>query len=229
MPSRKIFPQALPLARHSASARLDRLPITSFHRRITWMLGFVFFYELGDVYSFSVAAPAIRASWHLSISKVGFITSATFMGMFIGATTGGWFSDRLGRKRALMVTTLWYSGFSLMNAFAWGPSGLFITRLLTVVGLSAMTVVGITYISEMFPARLRGTYQGWIMTIGLCGIPATAYVARFVIPAASWGWRAVFVWGALALLFPFLAHLLEESPRWYEKHGCTAEADEVVT
>ncbi len=55
MPSQTL-PQTLTLARHSASARLDRLPITSFHRRIMWLLGFVFFYELGDVYSFSVAA-----------------------------------------------------------------------------------------------------------------------------------------------------------------------------
>ena len=62
---------------------------------------------------------------------------------------------------------MWYSGFSLLNAIVLGPAGLFATRLLTGVGLSAMTVIGITYISEMYPARRRGTYQGWIMTISL--------------------------------------------------------------
>jgi putative MFS transporter len=49
-----------------------------------------------------------------------------------------------------------------------------------------------------------------------------------VIPAAPWGWRAVFVWGSLALLFPFFAHRLEESPRWYENRGRTADADEAM-
>jgi len=58
-----------------------------------WLLGFVFFFELGDINSFSFAAPAIRVGWHLSIQTIGFITSATFVGMFVGATTGGWFSD----------------------------------------------------------------------------------------------------------------------------------------
>src|SRR5262249_61024561 len=134
-------------------------------------------------------------------------------------------SDRVGRKRALLVTTMWYSSFSLLNAFVWSVPSLYVTRLLTGVGLSAMTVVAITYISEMFPASRRGTYQGWIMTIGLCGIPATAYVARFIIPVAAWGWRAVFVWGSLGLLFPIFAHRLEESPRWYENHGRIREAD----
>ena len=47
-----------------------------------------------------------------------------------------------------------------------------------------MTVIAMTYISEMFPARVRGKYQARILTIGLCGIPATAYVARFIIPIA---------------------------------------------
>src|SRR5262249_54476858 len=72
------------------------------------------------------------------------------------------------------------------------------------------------------------TYQGWIMTIGLCGIPATAYVARFIIPLAPWGWRAVFVWGSLGLLFPLFAWRLEESPRWCETRGRTVEGDDIL-
>jgi putative MFS transporter len=66
------------------------------------------------------------------------------------------------------------------------------------------------------------------MTIGLCGIPATAFVARFIVPLAPWGWRVVFVWGSLALLFPLFAGRLEESPRWYENHNRLREADETL-
>jgi len=47
------------------------------------------------------------------------------------------------------------------------------------------------------------TFQGWVMFFGLCGIPVTALVARFVIPAAPWGWRLVFVWGALGIIFRY--------------------------
>src|SRR5437660_9471328 len=149
--------------RPSAAARLERLPIGSLHRRMLWTLGFLFFFELGDINTFSYAAPAVLKYWNLSIATISFVTSATFVGMFVGATWGGWFSDRVGRRRALISTVVWYSGFSLLNALVWGPAGLFLTRLLTGVGLSAMTVVGITYISEMFPATHRGRYQGWVM------------------------------------------------------------------
>jgi len=221
--------ETTPTPRRSVAARLDRLPITSYHRHVMWILGFVFFAELGGINTFSFAAPAILKQWHISIPIIGYLTSATFLGMFLGAAFGGWFSDRVGRKRALVLTTVWFSVFSLANAAVWEPIGLFIARLLTGVGLSAMTVVGITYVSEIFPASKRGAYQGWIMTVGLVGIPATAYVARFSIPIASWGWRLVFVWGGLGLIFAALASAnFEESPRWYENRGLLAEADAVL-
>lgn len=195
---------------------------------MTWLIAYVFFFELGDLNTFAFAAPAIRTAWHLSIATIGFITSAAFIGMFVGAMTGGWFSDRLGRKKALILTTVWYSAFSLLNAFVWNTAGLFITRLLTGVGLSAMTVVAITYVSEMFPPKKRGTYQGWIMTIGLLGIPITAHVAAWLVPLGGIGWRLIFVWGGLGILVLLFTNQFEESPRWYENKGRLAEADAVL-
>ena len=53
-------------------------------------------------------------------------------------------------------------------------------------------------------------------------------MARLLVPAFPFGWRLVFVWGATAILFPLLARKLEESPRWYEKRGQFAAADEAL-
>src|ERR1700682_4322507 len=113
-----------PARTSSIAARLDRLPITAFHRRMVWLLGYIFFFELGDLNSFGFAAPAVREAWHLSIATISRITSASFVGMVVGATTPGWRSDRIGRKRALIVTTTWYSVCSLLNAFAWDVTSL---------------------------------------------------------------------------------------------------------
>lgn len=214
---------------YSAAARLERLPITKFHYYIMWVLAFSFFFELGDINTLSYTSPAIIKNWHLSLSTMGNIVSATFLGMFLGASLVGWVSDKIGRKKSLIAAILIFSLFSLLNAFATSVSILFITRLITGFGLSAMTVVGITYISEMFPSAKRGTFQGWIMTIGLAGIPVTAYVARFVIPSAPWAWRIVYIWGALGFIFALLATRLKESPRWFENHGRHEEANQILT
>ena len=212
----------------TAAERLDRLAISTFHRRTAALLAYVFFFELGDLNSFAYAAPALRQQWQLSIQTIATITSASFVGMFVGAMTAGTLSDHIGRKRALILTTVWYSSMSLLNACAWSVPSLFAARLLTGVGLSGMTVVAMTYIGEMFPSRVRGAFQARILMFGLIGIPATAYVARFMIPNAAWGWRGVFVWGALAIFFPLFARRLEESPRWLERRGRGEEAEQVL-
>jgi putative MFS transporter len=214
--------------RHSAAARLDRLPIGSFQKRIMWLVAYIYFFELGDLNNFGFVAPELRVQWGLSISIIGVITASAFIGMFVGAISGGWISDRIGRKKALVLTTIFFSIFSLLNAFAWNVPGLLVTRFLTGVGLSSMTVVAITYITEMFPASKRGAYQAWVMVIGLFGIPLSALVAGELIPRATYGWRFVFGFGALALFMPLFSSMLEESPRWYETQGRNSEADAVL-
>ena len=223
-----LYSASADMQRVSAAARLDRLPVFSLHRRLLWLLSFCFFFELGDINTFAFSAPAIRAQWGISIATIGLVTSGTFFGMFAGAACGGWVADRIGRKRALVLSVLWFSAFSFANAFVWEPVGLFAARLMTGIGLAGMTAIAISYIAEMYPARIRGTYQGWIMAIGACGVPVTAFVARLMIPAVSFGWRLVFLWGALALIIPILSGILDESPRWLEKHGRLGEADELL-
>lgn len=208
--------------------RLDRLPITSIHRTVLVALAFAYFFELGDISTFAYAAPALVKVWGMTVSTIAAITSVTFLGMFIGATTGGWFADKIGRKRSLIITVVFYSVFSLLNAFAWDSVSLGVFRFLTGVGLSSMTVIANTYISEFFPATSRGKYQGWAMVFGLIGIPATAWIARFVIPLNVWSWRLVFIWGALGLVALIWLMRLFESPRWYEAHGDVARASAIM-
>jgi MFS transporter, putative metabolite:H+ symporter len=50
--------------------------------------------------------------------------------------------------------------------------------------------------------------------VGLIGIPATAWVARFLVPLSFWSWRLIFVWGALGALALFFILRMFESPRW---------------
>ncbi|GGE33080.1 putative metabolite transport protein YyaJ [Pullulanibacillus camelliae] len=208
--------------------RMDRLPIFSFHRTALFTLAFIYFFEFADLNTFSFAAPALISSWGLSVSTVAVITSSTFLGMFIGATVGGWFADRLGRKKALIISGTFFSLFSILNALAWDPISLGVFRCLTGVGLSALTVVANTYISEVFPSSVRGRYQGLCVTVGLIGIPITSFISSQLVPLASWGWRLVFVWGAVGILFLFFMPKFMESPRWLEKRGRFEEAETVM-
>src|SRR5580693_7285611 len=111
--------------------RLDRLPFTSIHRLTVVALAFAYFFELGDLNTFSFAAPALISQWHISVSVIAAITSMSFGGMFLGATVGGWVADRIGRKRALMYSVALYTLFSLLNACAWNVVSLAMLRFVT--------------------------------------------------------------------------------------------------
>jgi putative MFS transporter len=210
------------------AARLDRLPPSRFQRRVVGAMALMFFFELADLNTFSFTAPGIRKDLGVDVHQVALVTSAGFLGMFFGALAGGWLADRVGRRPAIVGSLAWYSVFSLLNAAAFDVPTLVGARLLTGVGLSALTVIAITYVAELVPAERRGRVQSIVLGFGLLGIPAVAFLARAVVPMAPWGWRLVFVFGTLGLLGIALVLRLPESPRWLVSHDRGEEAERTV-
>ncbi|WP_037576997.1 MFS transporter [Phaeacidiphilus oryzae] len=208
--------------------RLDRLPISRFHRTALVAVSFAYFFEFADVNSFSATSPRLIKLWGVSVSQVAYVTSLSFVGMFVGALVAGGIADRFGRKRALTLTTMGFSVFSLAAVFSWNLVSLGVFRVLTSAGLSAMTVVAVIYVNELFPKAVRGKYQAYAIVIGICGTPVTNFVASAVVPLNHWSWRLVYLWGALGAVYLFFGRRLVESPRWYESRGATEEADAVL-
>jgi putative MFS transporter len=190
-----------------------------------WIVSIVFFFEFADLNTFAYAAPALRALAGFSLGDIAAVTSAGFLGMFVGAVLVGYLSDRIGRRRALTYSTALFSVFSLLTAVCNGVGLFGVVRFLTGVGLSAMTVVAITYLNEVMPATLRGRAQSTTLAVGLAGIPAVSFFARGVVPIGTDGWRLIFVFGGLALLVMGPLRKLPESPRWLALHGRSGEAE----
>jgi putative MFS transporter len=207
------------------AARIDRLPISPMHRRLLFILAIPLFFDVGDIFTFSNAAPALIKYWDITNGQIALATSAGFLGMAIGGTLGGILADRIGRVRAMMLFTAIFSVFSLATGFAISVPMLVVLRFLTGLGIASATVSVITYIAELYPAAVRGRWQGWAMVIALSGITATSWVARLVIPMGENGWRWIFVWGAFGLPFLLLARHMNESPRWLMRVGRVHEAE----
>jgi putative MFS transporter len=198
----------------TTAARMDRLPITRAHKIALATLAFVFLFEFGDLNTFAYVAPALIKHLAFSVQDVAVVTSAAFLGMAVGAVFGGRISDLIGRKRALLYSTLTFSIFSLVNATGFNVPTFVIFRFLTGVGLSAMVVAATTYISEVMPAARRGRMQSAVMAVGLAGIPGMSFSAKGIVPLGTDTWRLVFVLGSAALLAVPALVMLPESPRW---------------
>ncbi|MGW2094581.1 MFS transporter [Promicromonospora sukumoe] len=214
--------------RTNAANRIDRLPISRFHKTTMAALAFTYFFEFADINTFAITAPVIREQWGATVNHVAYVTSLSFVGMFIGSIVAGGLADRLGRKRTLVATTVWFSVWSFATIFAWDLFSMGLFRVMTSAGLSAMTVVAVVYINELFPKAVRGKYQAYVIMIGICGTPATNLIASFVVPINDWSWRLVYLWGSLGVLFLFFVRKLAESPQWLESRGRHEEADAVL-
>ena len=213
----------------NAANRLDRLPISRMHKITLIAVSFAYFFEFADINSFATTVPKLVKLWGVTINQIAYVTSLSFVGMFFGSLIASWLADRWGRKKALTITTVWFSVFSFAAVFSWDIVSLGVFRVLTSAGLAAMTVVAVIYVNEIFPAAVRGKYQAYAIVIGICGTPATNLLASVVVPLSDWSWRLVYLWGAMGIIFILFSRHLKESPRWYESKGRFDEADALLT
>lgn len=217
-------------ASYSAAARLSSLPVVVRTQKL-WcaLLGVLFAFDVVDIYSFSYAAPQLSHEWHLSLGDTAMATSVAFLGNFAGAIVGGRLSDRIGRKKTIILAVMIFSTFSLLTIAASSLPLLIVMRFFTGFGIQAMTGVLIVYVAEMFPQCARGRYQSMLLAIGLLGVPLTAWVARLVISLGPGMWRWIFVFGSLGAVAGVVAiYALPESVRWQSSMGYAAQANETV-
>lgn len=216
-----------------AAARLDRLPASRWHRRITLVVGIGAFFDLYEIFLGGVLAAALAEQWNLGHTAKSWVIAAGFLGMFLGANVLSVLADRLGRRRMFMVNLAAYSVFSLLCAAAPNLPWLLVLRLLSGLGLGAELVLVDTYLAELLPRAVRGRYIAYAYTLGFVGVPVAALLGARLVAAHQLlgieGWRWLLVAGALGAGFiQLIRRQLPESPRWLTVRGRGGEAERIV-
>ncbi|MEU9123014.1 MFS transporter [Streptomyces sp. NPDC048506] len=215
------------------AARLDRLPPSRWHRRITLVVGIGAFFDLYEIFLGGVLAAVLADQWHLGHTAKSAVIAAGFLGMFVGANVLSVLADRLGRRRMFLVNLGGYALFSLLCAAAPDLRWLLVLRFLSGLGLGAELVLVDTYLAELLPRAVRGRYLAHAYTLGFVGVPVAALLgARLVAahqPLGVDGWRWLLVAGALGAGFlQLMRRQLPESPRWLAVQGRGEEAGRIV-
>src|SRR5216683_1804490 len=210
----------------NAGARLDRLPISSFHYRIFWLVGAGMFFDGYDLYiAGGVLASAIQTKFSTVPQNLQFI-SLTFVGM-TGALITGFVGDRFGRRFTYQINLLIFGLASLAAAFAQDMNQLIACRFVQGLGLGAEIVVGYSTLTEFVPPKTRGRWLSMMAFLVVAGFPVTALLGYLIIPA--FGWRPMFIIaGVGSLIVWYLRKNLPESPRWLESQGRSAEAEALM-
>jgi putative MFS transporter len=211
----------------NAGARLDRLPISSFHHRIFWLIGAGMFFDGYDLYVGTTVLGATLQSKFSTLPQNAQFISLTFFGMTIGALITGFLGDRYGRRFTYQFNLMIFGLASLAAAFAPDMQTLNILRFVMGLGLGAEIVVGYSTLTEFVPPKSRGRWLAFMAFLVVSGLPVTTLLGNLIIP--NFGWRPMFaIAGVGSLIVWYLRKALPESPRWLESQGRSAEAEALM-
>jgi putative MFS transporter len=212
---------------YTAAQRLDRLPISPFHRRILFLIGAGMFLDYFDAMLQGSVLGALTASHWSTLNLNAQFISATFLGMLIGSFLSGVLGDRYGRRFTYQVNLVVIGLTSLAAAFAPTMQWLIGCRLIMGLGLGAEIVIGYSTLTEFVPPRSRGRWLAWLALITDSAVAVSALAGYFVIPA--FGWRPMFALAGAGALVVWRARAkMPESPRWLESVGRTDDADRIM-
>ena len=177
----------------------------------------------------SGAIDIIEAEFSLDALTKGFVTGALMVGCLFGALLGGRLSDKYGRKLMLIISAV-LLGLSAGGCgfLSHSASALVIYRFIGGLGVGVLSAVIPTYITEISPAELRGTFVSFYQLFVVVGI-LVAYCANLFFSSYEMNWHLMLGLPlAFAILDIVLLLFLPESPIWLEQRGQKRETEKVA-
>jgi len=211
----------------NAGPRLDRLPISGFHKRVLWLIGAGMFLDSFDIYlAGGVLGALAKTGWSTMHLNAAFLSS-TFVGMLIGAFTAGVLGDAKGRKFTYQFNLAVFGLASIAGAFAPNMTWLIVCRFFMGLGLGAEIVIGYGSVGEFMPPAVRGKWSAYLSLITNSALFFSTFLGYLIIP--TMGWRAMFaIVGAGAMIVWVIRKKMPESPRWLESKGRHEEAEAIL-
>ncbi len=187
------------------------------------MLGIIYGYDNGVI---GGAQIFFSKDLGLSTQQTELVVTAIVYGEVIGAIIAGMVTNKIGRKKSMLLLTIGYCVFGLLSALAVDMWTLFGARLGLglAVGISLIAVP--VFVAESVPARVRGATLVMYQVMGVCGI-ILGLLFTLLLADSTWSgsWRIMLGLASVPalILLPIIAKL-PETARWYVMKGRGKEA-----
>jgi len=175
-----------------------------------WML------DSFDAMLYALVLAHVMRDFGMSKATSGLLYTLTLLASGIGGVLFGFLADRIGRKRALMLSILTYSICSFASGLSTGVVSLAIFRFILGLGMGGEWNTGATLVAETWPDELRAKAISIVQSSWAIGFALAALVSGIVLRYANW--RAVFFVGILpALITLWIQNRVPESEMWKER------------
>jgi putative MFS transporter len=183
--------------------------------RVLGLVSIVSFFEMYDLYLFSLNLKQIQADLGLAESQLGLL-GAIVRGGAIPAILVTLAADRLGRRRMLLFTVVAYTLCTGATALSTDGTSFVVLQFLARTFGAAELLIAVVVIAEEFDPQHRGWGIGALFAIQACGAGAAAILFGFV-DILPWGWRSLYLVGLGPLvLVTYWRRTLPETDRFIE-------------
>ncbi|MFF0527876.1 MFS transporter [Nocardia amikacinitolerans] len=180
------------------------------------------------VYGATVPSLLDEPGWGMTTGTAGLIGSWTLVGLMVGFLVAGPLTDRIGRRRIMMIGVAWFSVGCAICALATSPEFLGAARFFTGIGLGGVVPSAVALTMEYAPRDRRQIYNSMTLTGYSIGGIVAALVAIALLP--DHGWRVLYGIGALCVIvLPVMYFWLPESVSYLLARGREEEARELAT
>lgn len=191
------------------------------------LAGFLFGF---DTVVISGADKNLQALWESSDAFHGTVVMAMALwGTVVGAIFGGFPTNRLGRKKTLLIIGILFTISALGSAFANDPWVFAAFRFVGGLGVGASTVAAPTYIAEIAPAKDRGRLVSLYQFNIVFGI-LIAFLSNYLLSGIgenAWRWM-MGVEAIPAVIYSLFVLTIPKSPRWLLSKSKRKEAKQVL-
>ncbi len=208
-------------------SRIDMSPMRPYQWLIVALCVVLNILDGFDVMAMAFTAKGISSEFALSGAAIGVLMSAGLVGMAIGAMVLGPLADRIGRRPLILASVALAAAGTALSATAGSPWQLGVWRILTGLGIGGILASTTVIASEYSSSRWRGLAIS-VYTAGY-GVGATLGGLAAVGLQAEYGWRSVFVVGAVltGLILVTLIVLLPESIDYLAMRARPGDLDRV--
>ncbi|TRZ85043.1 MFS transporter [bacterium] len=167
----------------------------------------------------------LKDQFALTSIQEGWAVSVVLIGCMFGAGISGTISDRIGRKRFMLVSAVLFLVSAVGCALPRTIAEFVVFRFIGGLGIGSASILAPLYISEIAPARIRGALVSVNQLAIVTGILLAYFVNWAFAGVGPSNWRWMYAAGALpSVIFFILLLRVPESPRWLVKQGRESEA-----
>lgn len=152
-----------------------------------------------DVLLYVFCITTIMKEWNLQPGLAGFMITVTLIASSFGGIAFGTISDRIGRKKSMIMAILLFSIFTGLSGFAQNIWQLALARAAVGIGMGGEWSASALLVAETWPREHRGKAIGIMQSGWSLGYILAALAAALILPL--YGWRVMFFLGIVPALF----------------------------